>query len=287
MDIVLALGGGGARGNAHLGVIRALEKEGFQIKAVAGTSAGGIVAGVYSAGYSPQEIIDRFSSVNQSSLYSLGGGPSLLGVKGIVSALQLFLDEETFDDLRIPCALTAVDIDSMREVVLKEGKVLDAIMATIAIPGVFPPQKWGDHKLVDGGVLDPVPVEVARSLAPGIPVVAVSLSPPKDMWSELPAPNLFSEPPLLKPISNLRVAQAFEIFIRSVELGTHMLSETRLEIEQPDLIIRPDVCEIGPLDKVDVREIASRGDRAVEAVLPELRQLVRRKGLFSRIFPGK
>lgn len=284
MDITLALGGGGSRGNAHLGVLRALEKEGFRIKAVAGTSAGGMAAAVYAAGYAPQEVIDIFSKVDQDTLFSFGNGRALLGVRGIVKAMTKFIDEETFEDLIMPCALTAVDIKDMQEVALREGRVLDAVMATIAIPGVFPPKKWGDRFLVDGGVLDPVPVQIARSLAPDLPVVAVSLSPPPEKWKEISAPDIFSENPLLKPITRMRVAQAFDIFIRSVELMTHVLSEKRLELEQPDVLIRPDVVDVGILDRVDVIEIAARGDRAVEEALPKLNELKKKKRGWRRFF---
>lgn len=284
MDIALALGGGGSRGNAHLGVLRALEKGGFQIKAVAGTSAGGMAAAVYAAGYTPQEIIQRFSQVDQGDLFRMGDGRALLGVKGIINALTRFIDQERFSDLVLPCALTAVDITEMREVVLREGRVLDAVMATIAIPGIFPPKEWGDRYLVDGGVLDPVPVQVARSLAPNLPVVAVSLSPPQERWKEISAPEIFSDRPILKPITKLRVAQAFDIFTRSAELMTHMLTEKRLELERPDVIIRPDVVDIGILDKVDVVEVASRGDRAVEDALPQLQKLKRKRRGIRRFF---
>lgn len=274
MDITLALGGGGAKGNAHLGVLRALEREGFRIRAVAGTSAGGMTAAIYAAGYSPQEIIDIFSEIDQGGLYSFGRGPALLGITGIVQALHKFIDEETFADLCIPCALAAVDIVSMQEVVLQEGRVLDAVMSTIAIPGVFPPHEWGERRLVDGGVLDPVPVEIARSLAPNLPVVAVSLSPLPEQWSQLPAPKIIPETPILKPIANLRVAQAFDIFIRSLEMGSYMLAHTRLKLEKPDVIIRPRAEDIGFLDKVDVVDLAARGDAAVQEALPQLRRAV-------------
>lgn len=284
MEIALALGGGGSRGNAHLGVMRALEKEGYQIKAVAGTSAGGMAAAVYAAGYSPQEIIDSFSEIDQSELFRMGDGSALLGVKGIVKALTRFIDHETFQDLRIPCAVTAVDITEMNEVVLREGRVLDAVMATIAIPGIFPPKEWGDRFLVDGGVLDPVPVLVARSMAPDVPVVAVTLSPPQEKWKEISSPELFSDTPVLKPITRLKVAQAFDIFTRSVELMTHMLSEKRLELEKPDVIIRPDVVDVGILDKVDVVDIAARGDRAVAEALPDLKKLKKKHKGIRRFF---
>lgn len=285
MDVTLALGGGGSRGSAHLGVLRALEQEGINVKAVAGTSAGGMVAAIYAAGYRPQEIIDRFSRVNQDELFSFGNGRSLLGVKGIVKALKAFIDQETFDDLTMPCAVTAVDIQEMQEVILSEGRVLDAVMATIAIPGVFPPKQWGDRQLVDGGVLDPVPVNVARSMAPKLPVIAVTLSPVQEKWKEISAPTIFSENPILKPIKRLRVAEAFDVFVRSTELMTHALSEKRLALEKPDVLIRPDVVEIGILDRVDVIDVAARGDQAVHEVLSELLELKRSRRGLRRFLP--
>jgi len=280
MEIVLALGGGGAKGNAHLGVIKVLEEEGYLIRGVAGTSAGGMVAAVYAAGYRPDEIIDIFNSVDQNNLYSLGSGPALLGMEGISKALNKFLDQETFQDLEIPCALTAVDLKEMREVILSEGLVLDAVMSTIAIPGIFPPRTWGNHQLIDGGVVDPVPVTAARKLAPDLPVVAVSLSTlsPKEI-KYLPE-ALLRDPPFLKPISKMRVAQAFDIFMRSVILTQHVLTEKRLELEKPDYVIRPEVGHIGYLDRVNVKEVAALGEQAARAALPELKKKVRRrKGL--------
>lgn len=286
MDITLALGGGGTKGFAHLGVLKALEKEGFRIKAMAGTSAGGMVAALYGVGYTPQAIIDTSSEANQGEIYSFGRGPALLGIEGVAKILHKFIDEETFTDLRIPCALTAVDIKSMQEIVLKEGRLLDAITATIAIPGIFPPKEWGEHLLVDGGVLDPVPVEVARSLAPGLPVVAVSLSPPPEQWSELPPLKILPEMPILQPVARLRVAQAFDIFARSLEMGTYMLAHTRLAIEKPDVIIRPQVGDIGILDKVDVVKVAARGEVAVAEALPKLRKAMSWRGKVKRWLRG-
>lgn len=284
MDITLALGSGGSKGNAHLGVLRALEKAGFRIQAIAGTSAGGMAAAIYAAGYNPQEIIDISRGIDQGDLYGFGRGPALLGITGIAQAMRKFIDKETFEDLRIPCAVAAVDIESMQEVILKEGRVLDAVMSTIAIPGVFPPNEWGGYRLVDGGVLDPVPVEIARSLAPNLPVVAVSLSPPPEKWSQLPAPITIPEKPILKSVANFRLTQTFDIVIRSLEMGSYMLAHTRMKLEKPDVIIYPKVTDIGFLDKVDVVELAARGDAAVEEVLPQLRRAVGWRGKINRWF---
>ncbi|MBL7161333.1 MAG: patatin-like phospholipase family protein [Anaerolineales bacterium] len=284
MDINLALGGGGSKGNAHIGVLRVLEREGFRVRAIAGTSAGGMAAAAYAAGYKPDEIENYMRQVDQGKLYSFHfrGEPSLLGIDGLQESLNDLMGERTFDDLQIPCALTAVDLDSGEEVILKEGRVTDALLATVAIPGIYPAKKRDDHLLVDGGVLDPVPVAVVRAISPNprTPVVAVVLSPATKKHTTLTAPqyNL-----IFNRISRMRVAQAFEIFIRSIEIGMFAITELRLQIDAPEVIIRPDVSQIGYLDRVDVSAVAKLGERAAEAALPELKRAVgwrRRVGRF-------
>ena len=130
MDITLALGGGGSRGHAHVGIIRRLEQEGFRIRAVAGSSAGGIIAAFYAAGFTPDEMEVQFSKVDQTKLFgrSPGDGPALLGVAGASKWLNEQLGERTFADLKTPCALTAVDIKSAREIVLDQGRLVDAVL---------------------------------------------------------------------------------------------------------------------------------------------------------------
>lgn len=275
MEISLALGGGGSKGFAHLGVLRCLENNGYKIRAVAGTSAGGIVAAMYAAGYSPQEMIARFQQVDQSHLYGRqpGDGPSLLGVVGLNQLLNDMLGERTFEDLKIPCALTAVDLDTEKEVILKCGRVVDAVQATTALPGIFPPKNWEGYYLVDGGLLDPVPVAVARSLAPNLPVVAVVLSQldPEPLKLEEP-PVYLANIPLLRQIAHLRVAQAFNIFLHSLDISSRYLTIMRLNIEQPEVLIQPDLKDIGVLDQVDLLEVSRRGEIAAEAILPELKR---------------
>lgn len=276
-DITLALGGGGSKGYAHIGVIRALENIGFKIKGIAGTSAGGVAAAVYAAGYSPDEIIEKAAQIRQESLFGFGRGPAILGVRGIIEAFSQFLKDETFSDLKIPCALTAVDLKNKQEVILTEGNVLDAIMASIAIPGIFPPKDLNDGILVDGMVLDPVPVRVARSLAPSLPVIAVTLTPDPESWKNISPWGTTPENPLLRTITRLRVAQAFEIYLRSMDMALHELGELRLEMERPDLVIRPEVEQIGQLDRVDPREVARLGEIAVQKNQLELGELLQKE----------
>jgi len=282
VDVVLALGGGGSKGYAHLGVIRALEMRGYRIRAIAGTSAGGMAGAIIAAGFSPDDILDRIAHQRQENLYGFGRGPSLLGTKGLEQIIHQFLEEKTFSDLKIPCALIAVDLINMKEIIIQEGKVIDGVMATIAIPGVFPPKEWGDYLLVDGMVLNPVPVEVARSLAPSLPVIAVSLTPEPERWKKVSPWDNTPANPLLRSVSKLRVAKAFDVYLRSMDMTIHMLGEKRLEIEKPDILIRPDVGHIGSLDRVNIPEIVQLGDQAVELVEDKLRKLPKRKRWYNR-----
>ena len=278
MDISLALGGGGSRGYAHIGVLRSLENEGFRIKSVAGTSAGGIVAVAYAAGYSPDELESAFSKVDQSKLFarSPDEGPGILGLSGAAKLFEEFFGNRTFADLRIPCAVVAVDLAAGQEVVLSQGRVVDAILATIAVPGVFPPKQFGDSQLVDGAVLNPVPVSVARYLAPRLPVVAVVLEIMTEATSGLHNIPLPVPVParLVERLTRTRVAQAFNIFLQSVDVGSRKMAELRLLIDNPEVVIRPDVSGIGLLDEVDVHKIVRIGQRATDAALPELQRAV-------------
>ena len=159
MDITLALGGGGSKGNSHIGVIRRLEKEGFRVRGVAGTSFGGLIAVLYALGYSPDKIEEVFASLDQTQFYghAPNDGPSLMGLAGVTRLLEAMIGDATFDDLKLPCVLTAVDLKSGNEVLLSKGRLVDAMLATIAMPGVFPPRYIDGLELVDGGTLDPVP----------------------------------------------------------------------------------------------------------------------------------
>ncbi len=278
MDITLALGGGGAKGNSHIGVLRRLEKEGYRIRSVAGTSFGGLVGILYAAGYSPQEIQSAFEATEQGRLYdrAVKDGPSLLGLGGVRRLLDALLGEKSFQDLRIPAAVTAVDINSGSEVIISSGYLRDAVLATIALPGIFPVQHMNGWALTDGGVLNPVPVSVARMLSPGLPVVAVVLNDPIDKPVRpytIPVPSIFPRT-IAERLARMSLAQSLDIFLRSVDVSSRALSHYRLELEKPEIIIRPAVDHISLLDRVVVADIAQLGEQATEEILPQLKRAV-------------
>ncbi|MFC2064487.1 patatin-like phospholipase family protein [Chloroflexota bacterium] len=286
MKITLALGGGGARGNSHIGVIRRLEREGFTIEAIAGTSAGGIIAACFASGMSTEKMEEIFSEADQSKLWNRNAhdGPSLLGVSGFSELLQRYLGDKLLQDLPIPCAVTAVDIKSGKEVVIDSGSVVDAVQATIALPGIFPPVQISGQILVDGGVLNPVPVSVARYLKKNLPVVAVVLTPLLDPEGELKGmsiPNVIPSP-IADRIKRTRLAQAFNIFLLSVDAGGRLLTELRLKVDSPEVVIRPDVSNVGLLDPVDIHEMIRLGEQAVEEQLEDLHQATSWPGTINR-----
>lgn len=278
MDITLALGGGGSKGNSHIGVIRRLEQEGFSIRGVAGTSFGGLIAVLYAMGNSPDQIEEIFASVDPTQFYghAPNDGPSLMGLAGVTRLLEEAIGDATFDDLKLPCLVTAVDLKSGNEVLLRKGRLVDAMLATIAMPGVFPVRYIDGLELVDGGTIDPVPVAPARTLAPRLPVVAVVLTTPMGVPAQswrIPFERSWLGRLVSPLISRMRYDSVWDIFSRSLDITSRAVTQYRLEVDRPEIIIRPQVADIDTLDVVDVHEVARRGEAAVEAALPQLRGL--------------
>jgi NTE family protein len=283
MEIALALGGGGARGLAHIGVLKVLEREGIRIGAVAGTSIGGIIGAAYAAGYGPEQITNLANAASiREMLRARPLGPGLMGISRIEEWLHGFLGQRTFGDLRIPFAVTAADLNSGEEVVLRDGIVAHAVLATIALPGIFPPQLIGDHRLIDGGALDPVPVRPARELLRA-PIVASVLSPARALWREAHSPSLAAMLPASEMLMRLRPGQALKVFQEYMEITARTFTETRLEIDHPEVIVRPEVWRVGLLDEPSVSEMTELGIRAMNKALPCLRAQFSISGRVSRI----
>lgn len=178
MKIGLALGSGASRGWAHIGVIQALEELGIKIDIVAGCSIGAYVGAAYSSG-KLEPLAEWVESLTEWQVFSLMGVGFYRG--GLVSGLKVFkaLQEnfsfDTFEQLKKPFAAVATDLYSGREVNFMQGSVIQAVRASCAIPGLFPPVCIDNRWLVDGGVVNPVPVNLCRMLGADI-VFAINLS---------------------------------------------------------------------------------------------------------------
>ena len=178
MKIGLALGSGAARGWAHIGVIQALEEMGINIDIVSGCSIGSYVGASFASGKLP-ELAEWVESLTDWQVYALMGvgfhkGGLMSGLK-VFQALQENFSFETFEELNKPFAAVATDLYSGREVNFLSGSVIEAVKASCAIPGLFPPLLFKNRWLVDGGVVNPVPVNMCRLLGADV-VIAVNLS---------------------------------------------------------------------------------------------------------------
>jgi len=206
--------------------------------------------------------------------WPLSDGPGLLGIRNISEFLKSHLGDSSFSDMKIPCAAVAVDLNSNREIILREGNMVDAILGSIAVPGLFPPKEINQYLLIDGGVLDPVPVRAARALRPGLPVVAVSLMAPLASPSTpQTVPNTVTKQ-LVDQFTRLQITRAFRIFADAIDIGQRQMAELRLQLDSPEVLVHPDVKELNLLDRIDVQEITHRGDLAMELALPDLRRAV-------------
>jgi len=283
-EVALALGGGGARGLAHIGVLAELERAGYSVGALAGTSIGGVIGSLYAAGRSPAEIASWAKSAWGSGLFRLhpsSGG--LLGIDRIRDLLENSLADKTFKDVRCRLALTAVDLGSGSEVVMTEGRLVDAVLATIALPGIFPPRVNGDTRLIDGGVIDPVLVGPVRSLHGG-PVVAVVLS---SKPGAPPGPSALEIMPAFGVISRLRVGQALQVFGRSFEIASRLFTELRLQMDDPEVVVRPEVSGIGILDSPEPGPVIEAGRAAMARSLADLERCFGLRGTIRRLRRGR
>ncbi len=175
----LALGGGVARGMAHIGVLQALHEENVPVHLVAGTSAGALVGAMYCAGLDPWGMQKAAESLNWRGMVQLKlRRDGLLDAGGLERFILNHVGDQQFQDLKIPFAAVATDLLSGEEVLLSEGRVATAVRASCAFPGIFLPVRLAERTLVDGGLVNNVPTSVVRQMGADV-VIAVELNKPR------------------------------------------------------------------------------------------------------------
>lgn len=284
----LVLGGGGARGSAHVGVLKVLERERIPVCRVAGTSMGSIVGGLYAAGYTPAEMEDLIRTIDWADMFvddpPRPGQPMrrkdadfryLLNLEigyvdgrvvlpvGIVQGQKLLMlmrrltistwDVQDFDGLPIPFRAVAADIVTGEKVVFGRGDLALAIRSSMSVPGAFAPVRVDDRLLVDGGMVDNVPVDVVREMGAHRLVVVDVGSP------------LHKEESLTNPL----VIMDQMISALMTEKTARMLAT----LEADDVLIRPELGDITAAEFNRGEEAIAIGERAAEAALPRLRAL--------------
>ena len=249
----LVLGGGAARGFAHVGVIRVLEREKIPIDLIVGTSVGSLVGAIYADKKNSLELEWAAFSLEEKDVFDYTFiSPNQGFVRG--ERLEEFVLKKVsareISQLKIPFAAVATDIQNGEVVVLSSGSVARAVRASSSIPGVFIPFRHQGKLLVDGGVLNNVPVDVARQLGADV-VIAVNLGDGKKPT----------------PVNNI-----FDTLVQTLNLMAMQTTEAKLA--GADVVIRPQVSQVGLIDFSKKKELLLAGMQAAEEAMPRIREKV-------------
>ncbi|MTI96071.1 MAG: patatin family protein [Firmicutes bacterium] len=252
--IGLALGAGSARGIAHLGVLRVLEKYKIPIDYIAGTSMGALIGGLYSFGLDVEFMI-KFASELQSRSWIDLTVPRQGFVRGdkIQSMLQLLTKNQRIEDLPRPFAAVATDIERGEPVVLSKGALATAIRASISIPVVFKPISIDDKLLVDGGIVDRVPVSVVRQMGADV-IIAVDVN---------------------KFVAHQPVRNMFDVMFQTIDIMERKIMNTT--ILDTDILIRPQVGHISPAHFHRVDELVAEGEQAAVDTISTIGYVLKKK----------
>jgi NTE family protein len=298
--IGLALGGGGARGWAHIGVIRALQESGAQIACVAGTSMGALVGAAFAAGQLDaleasarqvnwKEVLYHFFEVTLPR-------SGLIDGRKVVSFVRRHVPTSRIEELRLPFAAVATDLETGEEVILWRGDVLEAVRSSLSIPGIFTPARWDGRTLVDGGLVNPVPVSAARALGAEF-IVAVDVRPARlvaarrrragrsvslsESWKHIPMPHLVK--PFIKRVAQLDAKvlkhirrwqdqrgdlTIFDVLGNAIAVMQAQITDMRLRIDRPDLVVHPEM-DFGLMEFHRAAEAIEIGYRAAMRALKE------------------
>lgn len=258
----LALGGGAARGLAHIGVLEVLEKEGIPVDMIAGTSAGAAIGALYAQG-KDTSLIKRLALEwgwrERIALVDLALPKSgFIEGEKIKNLIGLIMGGDiNFSDLRIPFACVAADINSGEEVVINQGSVLEGIRASISIPVIFTVAKWQGRYLVDGGLVNPVPVNTVKKMGADF-IIAVNVIP--DVTKRLQSPKAKAE----------KEPNIFNIIMQSSYITAYQLVKPSLQ--GANIIIEPQLANIGLGDFRRAKELIRQGELAAEEAIPKIKR---------------
>ncbi len=293
LTIGLALGCGAARGFAHIGVLRTLIAHGIRPDVVTGTSIGAVVAGVYAAGY-----LDAFEAwareLTRGRVFGYldfnFSGSGLIGGNRLADELVREVGDIGIDELPIRMAAIATEVGTGHEIWLTHGRLADALHASYALPGIFPPRKIGGRWLMDGGLVNPVPVSAARSLGARL-VIAVNLNADnfgRGTVIQSHGPDLDEEvqPPFAPKVESLRgkAEQLFKrrffgsleqpglstVMVDAFNIALDRITRSRLAGDPPDALIAPRLSRFGVFDFHRAEEAIQLGAEATEKAMENI-----------------
>ena len=249
--IGLALGAGGARGFAHIGVLRVLEKHAIPVDYIAGTSMGALVGALYCAGHDVNTL-ERMATIFRQKFYLDFTVPKMGFISGakVKQLIHLLTKGKTIEELSPPIAIIATDLRHGEKVVFRKGKVADAVRASIGIPGIFVPEKMDGRLLVDGSVIDRVPVSVVKEMGADL-IIAVDVS------------SLNTSP---------EIASIFDVIMQSIDIMQQEM--VRYHEIQTDVIICPPLRTYSSGAFAHAAEIIRSGEHEAEKKITEIKEKI-------------
>jgi len=296
----LALGSGAARGLSYIGVLKALEESGIRIDILAGTSIGALIGALFTSGVPVNRMEDVACSLNWRSLARLLDPTiptsGLIDGKKVARFIDDLLPVKSFEELERPFAVTATDVESGELVIIKQGNLLEAIQAAIAFPGIFTPVRFGDRFLVDGGLSAPVPTNIVRDMGADLIIGACAIPDVEKKYTETFTPvsaqqsrasrfienfnsewieNRFrevwqgqnSKNQSMPPPSIRKPPGIFKVFAQSIAIMENQINSLRMQQDQIDLLIKPDLNNITMLEFHRAEECISAGRMATLSAL--------------------
>jgi NTE family protein len=284
--VSLVLSGGGARGIAHIGVIEELEKQGYEIVSISGTSMGSLVGAVYSVG-KMEEFKNWIYTMDKLDVFKFidftFSSQGLVKGDRVFKKMKEFIPDRNIEDLKIHYSATATDITNKKEVIFTKGSIYEAVRASIAIPTVFTPVKTGNSLFVDGGVINPVPINhVKRSKGDILVVVHVNADVPvykplisKDEEDKKQSIYLtkiekfHNELNKINPKTKNEKLGYFNLMNETVGLLTYQISKMTIEKYPPDILVNISRNSCGTFDFYKAEELVEIGRHAAIKSLKE------------------
>jgi len=251
--IALVLGAGSARGLAHIGVLQVLEENSIPIDLIAGCSMGAMVGAIYACG-ADMHMLGRMIGNMDTRLFFDVQLPRMGFISGkrIKELLNLLTKRKEFHDTKVPLVVVATDLITGKEVVIEEGSITEAVRASISIPGIFHPVKWGDMILVDGAVVDRLPIEVARSRGADI-IIAVDVT--------------FGEG------KKVKINNTMDVILTSIDIMQKMQFD--LIHYKADILIQPAVSSFASHDFDKSQELIELGRQAALEKIDEIKDKIK------------
>lgn len=276
--VALVLGGGGSRGIAHIGVLEILVKEQIPIDLIIGTSMGAIVGTLFASGLEPGLIAEKFLEMQSNTIFNMNIFSARARQGDLQRQLEGGLRDKNFADLKIPVFIHAVDIIHGREIVINSGPLIPALLASSAVPAVFPPVQHLGMQLADGGVIDSLATHIAYEQSAD-KIIAVDVYPPLEKdnpWVDPVSAVMGFQLPF-SMFSNtqwVRLPSMMASMWRSFRVMAWYLHEQRLNMYPPDVLLRPPVSGYGSLDFTDVSGPLSAGREEARKHLKQIKAML-------------